>query len=369
MQAQLLPASAIDSSVLGEWLALSSRAAEPNPWFEPHVVMPLAAIRNDIALLVVRGRERFHACVPLVPATHTWLKIPLAMWLTPHPMGTPLVEPEGSEDALRCAFTYLSRARGPRFIKLQEIRAEGPVTSAVTRALATGWRHTAVSQGVWPMVRRRPGDTYVEEAIGRKQRLNLGRMRRRLEEQLGGELTLTDRAGDAAAVDRFLQLEASGWKGRQGTAMACLPGWPDYFHKVCSGFASEGRLRVLCLEAGATTVAMKVMTRAGEGLFEIRIAYDERFSRFSPGVLLELAALRHFHEGRASWAISNTNSSTTPLGRIWPDSWEMISILAECPGAGRQAVAGLVSRLGSRAHRHAAPAPALSVPDRGGVRE
>jgi CelD/BcsL family acetyltransferase involved in cellulose biosynthesis len=346
MQAQLIPVLEIGSSLLGEWRALSQRAAEPNPWFEPHIVVPLAEIRKDVVLLAVKGAGRLRACLPLVPARQTRFRIPLPMWLTPHPLGTPLVEPDEAEDALRCALAYVSGARGPRVVKVQEVPPDGPVTMALTRAAATGWRCTAVSpRGSWPILRRRLRDTYLEESLSRKQRLNLGRMRRRLEEKLGGELTLTDRSEEAAAVERFLELEASGWKGRLGTALACLDGWSDYFRKVCRGFASEGRLRILCLESGATTVAMKVMTCAGEGLFEFRVAYDERFARQSPGVLLEVEAVRRFHHGPHAWVISHTNHSTTPLVRVWPDRCEMTSILLESPGAGRQVVSRLLSRL------------------------
>lgn len=279
------------------------------------------------------------------------------MWMTPHPMGTPLVDAEEADSALLCAFTYVAKARGPRFLMLQEMGAKGPVMTTVTRAMATGWRYTTVPpRGTWPALLRRPQHTYLEESLPPKQRRNLRRSRRLLEEQLGCELRLVDHAGEAAAVERFLQLEASGWKGRRGTALACDPLWADYFRKVCRGFASEGRLRLLCLESGATTVAMKVMTRAGEGLFELRVAYDERFSRFSPGVLLEVDAISDFHDGRDSWAMSNTNHSTSPLFRVWPDRCAMTSILAERPGAGKHAVATLLSRLRAQArHRQKDP--------------
>ncbi|HMH52776.1 MAG TPA: GNAT family N-acetyltransferase [Candidatus Acidoferrum sp.] len=349
MRAQLIPLSEVDASTVGEWRALSARATEPNPWFEPHVVLALADIRQDMALLTVRGRDRIRLCLPLIPATQRWRRVPLPMWMTPHPLGTPLVDTDDTESVLRCAFTSLAQARGPRFLKLQEVAAEGAVTTAITAALGTGWRSTtAPPRGIWPVMRRRPQCTYLEESVSRKQRHNLRRMRRRLEEQLDDELTLTSCATDEATVDRFIRLEASGWKGREGTALACQPGWADYFHKVCRGFDGEGRLHIVSLGSKSTMVAMKVMVTAGQGLFELRVAYDETFARLSPGTLLEVEAIEHFHRGPHAWVISNTNHGTSPLLKVWPDRCAMISILAECPGAAKQAVSVLLSRLGVR---------------------
>ena len=349
MQAQLIPLSEIDTSLLEAWRALSARASEPNPWFEPNVLLALADIRRDIALLTVQAADGLRLCLPLIPATQRWRRVPLPMLMTPHPLGTPLVDPVDTESVLRCAFTSLARGRGPRFLKLQELPAEGPVTTAITAALGTGWRsHEVTPRGEWPLMRRRPQRTYLEEGVSRKQRHNLRRIRRRLEEQLGDELRLTDGPTDEVMVDRFIRLEASGWKGRQGTALARQPGWTEYFHKVCRGFDGEGRLHIVSLGSRSTTVAMKVMVTAGEGLFELRVAYDETYARLSPGTLLEVESIEHFHRGPHAWVISNTNHVTSPLLKVWPDTCPMTSILAECPGAAKQAIPALLSRLGIR---------------------
>ena len=352
MQAQLIAVADVDASLLMEWRALAARSADPNPWFEPHVLLPLADIRRDIVLLMVRGHGGIRLCLPLIPANRRWRGVRLAMWMTPHPAGTPLVDPEGTESVLRCAFDYLARSRGPRFLTTQEVPAEGATTAAIVVALAKGWRSTtAPPRGAWPVLRRRPRCTYLEESLSRKQRHNLRRIRRRLEEELDGELMLTECVVDDATVDRFIRLEASGWKGRQGTALACQPGWAEYFRKVCRGFAGEGRLRILQLGSNTTTVAMKVMAAAGAGLFELRVAYDESFARYSPGTLLEVEAIQHFHRGRDAWVISNTNHATSPLLRVWPDRCAMTSILAECPGAATQALSAVLARLGGGGRR------------------
>jgi hypothetical protein len=119
----------------------------------------------------------------------------------------------------------------------------------------------------------------------------LNRLRRRLEEHLDAELEVVDRGGDASAVERFLTLEASGWKGRQGTALLGRSDHASYFRAMASGFAAEGRLQVLALEASGRTVAMKCNVVAGSTVFYLKTAFDESLSAFSPGAVLERAAL------------------------------------------------------------------------------
>ena len=80
-------------------------------------------------------------------------------------------------------------------------------------------------------------------------------------------------------------LEASGYKGQGGTAILSHPQKPDYFRDVCKGFAARGRLRILALEAGDTTLAMKCQMGAGDGIFELKVAFDERFAPSYPAVI------------------------------------------------------------------------------------
>lgn len=332
MLCELIPAAEVEPSRIARWQALAARALEPNPWFEPHVVLPLARIRSDIVLLAAEAGDRMLACLPLIPARRKRFGISLPIWTTPHPMGVALVDPELSETALQAAFRCVSKAGGT--LVLRELQAEGPVTAALMRALAGGWSPRVVPDvGRWPALRRRAQPTYVRDSLGPKQHHNMGRLRRRLEEHLDAPLRLVERGSDASAVERFLCLEHSGWKGRLGTALACDPVWADYFRKVCAGFAAEGRLHVYALEGAGTTVAMKFMVTAGPGLFELRVAYDESFARYSPGTLLEMDAVDAFHAGDWSWAVSNTNHASSPLFRVWPDRLKTADVLARAPSA------------------------------------
>ena len=98
-----------------------------------------------------------------------------------------------------------------------------------------------------------------------------------------------------SAVEQFLELEAKGWKGRSRTALSCRPGHARFFREMSRGFAEQGRLMFLSLEAGPRVVAQNTALVAGEGLFGFKRAFDEEFARWSPGSLLDLDVLDWFH--------------------------------------------------------------------------
>ncbi|MGO9342683.1 MAG: GNAT family N-acetyltransferase, partial [Acidimicrobiales bacterium] len=85
-------------------------------------------------------------------------------------------------------------------------------------------------------------------------------------------------------------------------------------------FAKAGRLHVMSLEAGGRNVAMEIWLRADEGMFLIKISYDERYSRFGPGVVLQMEAMQYFHSHTdARWIDTCTSPDNELLLRLYPD--------------------------------------------------
>ena len=120
-----------------------------------------------------------------------------------------------------------------------------------------------------------------------------------------------------------------------------------FFLELCRDFAAQGRLQLLELRAGGRTLAMKCNIRAGDGLFYFKIAYDEEFARFSPGVQLEVEAVRLFHDDTdAQWIDSCADANNAMINRLWPDRRIVLTLvlvkgargmLARPPGRSRAA--------------------------------
>jgi len=77
---------------------------------------------------------------------------------------------------------------------------------------------------------------------------------------------------------------------------------------------------MLALAVGGRTVAMKCNVLAGTGAYAFKIAYDEDYARYSPGVLLEMENIRRFHaRGDLQWMDSCADPANWMMNHIWPD--------------------------------------------------
>jgi len=217
---------------------------------------------------------------------------------------------------------------------LESVGGGGPASAALDQAAAELGLVTLHESGHdRALLERRPVGDYLDKLRGHHRR-ELNRLGRRLEGELGGALTVSDESGSDAALDRFLELERSGWKGRGATALGSSPAHAGFFRDVCRAFAAHGRLQLLSLSAGDRTVAMKINLSAGEGAFCFKIAYDEQLARFSPGIQLERENVRIFHEGRSErWQDSCADPQNTMINRLWPDRRRIRTVLLARRGA------------------------------------
>jgi hypothetical protein len=115
----------------------------------------------------------------------------------------------------------------------------------------------------------------------------LRRQRRRLEDiaPVTGATTTNESDVEAALKD-FMVLEASGWKGLAGTAIATNPAIKDFVQKAVAGLAAEGHARIDRLFLNGTAIAATVTLASGDTAWCWKIGYNEGLARSSPGVQL-----------------------------------------------------------------------------------
>lgn len=122
------------------------------------------------------------------------------------------------------------------------------------------------------------------------------------------------------ATEIFLALEASGWKAERGTALLQSSGTATFVRTLTRLLASEGRCRVITLHAGATPVAAGLLLDAGSHSWFWKIAYDEQFARFSPGVQLTLALTRSQLERSTVERTDSCAIADHPMiDHLWPE--------------------------------------------------
>jgi CelD/BcsL family acetyltransferase involved in cellulose biosynthesis len=130
---------------------------------------------------------------------------------------------------------------------------------------------------------------YLDHALGPKKRKELRRQRKRLAE---AGTFVSDIAREppavAAALGDFLDLEAAGWKGRAGTAARADDGIRTFMETAVTALAHAGKAQIGRLSTGGSPSAAIVTLKSGATAWCWKIAYDESYARFSPGVQLLL---------------------------------------------------------------------------------
>jgi CelD/BcsL family acetyltransferase involved in cellulose biosynthesis len=252
-------AAPVDPFVSPEWLALTGRLLSCG---EPLVVAARRASELVAALaLSRRGRT-------------------LTSLATDH---TPRYDLVGDPAALPVLYHQLECDRSWDVVRLGCVPTDSP--------LAVNLPELARAQGCRVAVGAGPRSPYFalpgfEARLGGKFRGNLRRRARKLEglsfERLGSY--------DAAALDEGLALEAAGWKGRAGTAIACDPRLRRFYHAVARTFGRLGQLTLAFLRAHGRRIAFHFALEDKRAYYLVKPGYDPDFAAFGPGQLLVLFA-------------------------------------------------------------------------------
>jgi len=309
-----------------QWRALSERAAEPNGYYLPEwelAVNALARGRGGAAALGAwRDASRL---IGLMPAISMWraYKIPLPALVSADPYGTlctPLLDAEMAEEAVTSLLQQAKQA-GAHALIFRATSLEGPAMKAFTEVLHRGGMQPLVLQS---HVRAcldasADGDEVLRESLGTKKLKELRRQRNRLAEHGAVQFDVARTPAEtAAALETFLELEASGWKGQRGTALGQNDGDATFIRRAVPALAEAGQCEIVSLRAGEAPVAAAIVLRHRSRAFYFKLGVDERFAKFSPGVQLTLDLTRHLCADPDISTVDSTASPDHPMiNPIW----------------------------------------------------
>jgi hypothetical protein len=320
---------------LDAWRALADEAEEPNAFFAPWMLLPAVqafGAGRTVRLLFFQAPHPTHKARPPVlvgvwalEERRSGLGLPVPVTSTFfHPaihLGTPLVRAGYTRAVVDRLLAYIDDGR--RVVTLRELRGDGPFHQALIDGLnERRWMHVGLRRNSRALLVRAGGaEAYLERALAGKRRKELRRQHDRLAEQ--GELQLATLAAGADPgpwLAEFMQLEAAGWKGRAGEPMAATAATRGFFDQAMREAHARGHLHLTALRLGGRAIAMKCNLLAGDGAFAFKIAFDEGFARYSPGVQLELANIHWFHQQpRLRWMDSCAHHARFMINHLWTD--------------------------------------------------
>jgi CelD/BcsL family acetyltransferase involved in cellulose biosynthesis len=322
------PLAAVAAS---QWRALAERASEPNGYYLPDwelAVNASARGRTGVSALVAwndAASDGGARLIGLLPAISMWraYKIPLPALVSADPYGslcTPPLDREAAEDA---ALGLMREARnaGAHALILRDAALDGAAIKTFTEVLRQDGMRPRLLQSHHRacLDATRDAEELLRDALGPKKLKELRRQRNRLAEH--GEVRFEAARTPqqiASAVEIFLTLEASGWKGQRGTALRQYDGDATFVRRATADLAASGQCEVVTLFAGDTPVAAAIVLRHQDRAFYFKLGVDERFAKLSPGVQLTLDLTRHLCADPDIALVDSTANADHPMiNPIW----------------------------------------------------
>ncbi|HET9251882.1 MAG TPA: GNAT family N-acetyltransferase [Candidatus Eisenbacteria bacterium] len=195
--------------------------------------------------------------------------------------------------ALETLATALIRT-SPRRLTVAFVPEEDPSLAALQAASRQARRPTVVR-----VLERCPylmlDGTWEELLATRRHQFarELKRRLRRIHSRGDFETDLQDGSED---LDRYLEegfaIEASGWKGKKGTAIASSPNTRGFYREIARWLASRGSLRLSYLRLDGVAFAVEIAFEENGRYSLLKSGYDESYRSDAPGVLIRAAAIQ-----------------------------------------------------------------------------
>jgi CelD/BcsL family acetyltransferase involved in cellulose biosynthesis len=276
------------------WEAPQGLPTQLPAWVEAGIASTSWQKERWFCSFAYRG-DRLVAVLPIVAVPHPVLGMgwPILHAFDKHARTVDiLLAPDHAETTLRALLAELQReAPTHSGLDLKAVRQHSPFWALAENGL-DGYvmRNGARVQYSFLDV---SGDHEAYLASLGNMRRNLKRYAKKLESR--GTVSVQILRGPSARADflaEFLALEASGWKGREATAIANRPDLASFYTEMIPNFASKERLEWHTLRVDGRLVAAGVALRYGPSLYLPKIAYDEDFAECMPGSLLTAAVIR-----------------------------------------------------------------------------
>jgi CelD/BcsL family acetyltransferase involved in cellulose biosynthesis len=279
------------------WDELADRLSAA-PWMRPGWIAAWWAAfgRGRLELLVARRGDRLVGVIP-VQRRHGELRS-AANWESP---GCCLLAEDAATRRDLAQGLLGARSRRVSLYPLPETGAELQESAQVARA--AGYRVLARPilrspylpvDGDWAAYERR---------LSAKKLRELRRRRRRLERH--GQLRLEVCDG-SERLDELLaegwRVEASGWKGTRGTAIASRADTRRFYGTISRWAAARGTLRLAFLRLAGRAIAFDLCLEEDRIHYLLKTGYDPALAEFGPGMLIRHEMLaRAFRAGLRSY--------------------------------------------------------------------
>jgi hypothetical protein len=324
------------------WADLTTRALEPNAFFEPGFALSAARhfpVKSRPQFIAVWKREplsgdrRLMALCPIMPPNPLLGDGLASIWLHKQAaLATPLVDKTEAVPALQAFLDWLEAATPAAGVVFPKTPRNGPVLAAIQAAAGASGRGARILDEYERAVLypdSDPDELWTREAT-RKALKEMQRRQRRLEERGPVEFRQFRRREEVReATEDFLALEASGWKGDRG-ALLSHPSLTTFVRSATRLLAREGKCQIFSLTLSGRPIAMGIVIESQGRAFFWKIAYDESLRSQAPGIQL-VYQLTKAQLGKTGIDLTDSCAIANHpmIDKFWPDRFAICDVAVQ----------------------------------------
>lgn len=310
-----------------QWDQLALQAPQQLPmlsaaWVMAYLEHCLGSQESWRCYLAIEPNGQLVGILPIIKTPHPFWHSFLPILHTPwdwHTRSGDLLANSGMEQEIFKAFLkVLCEEFGSCFIlEMKGIRDNSPTLKVLDQHI-TGWEHFLKREPPGAFIKIDGSFEKFQEKFSSDFKSTLRRKSRRIAELPG--FTLDFFSGPSADLDnlkKFLELEASGWKGKEGTAIIHSSSLKAFYIELGKRLAERGWLELHLLQTEQKAIAGSFAVQFGTALIIPKLSYDESLSKFSPwSVLFHSTIERTFNAG-------NCREINLLSDSAWFSRWKM----------------------------------------------
>lgn len=277
-----------------QWRDLCRESADDQPFYRPEWIaahIRAFAPQAKVFLLTVTSDSKLLFVLPLLQERSLFSGVPVRKLRAPVNSHScrfdALRHPSSQGDlAVSAAWNYLQSLRSWDLLEIQDVPDGGTISVLALAARRNNFHVVQVPNLTNPYVPIPPDPADLKKLpVNARLRGKLRSIRREVESH-GGLKFLRVENADQSVLDRFYDLEAAGWKGREGSAIACSPNIRQFYDETSRSAERYGYLCMYTLEFNGELLAAHLGLSHKGRYFSPKVAYNEKLPQYAGGHLI-----------------------------------------------------------------------------------
>ncbi len=323
---------------LRAWAALEDQALEANAYLSPCFMLPaLQHLDPDAGAQIILIERRAAGVTKLAGVAVVCRRqrsdiLPLPHWeiyTSRHSyLSAPLIDRQMAHPATACLLKKLARlAPLSAGLVIRNIDHDGPLLATFSEVVQAKGRTLGLIgvQQRAMLVPANAGLDSLKQAL-RSKYAEMERCRRRLSEQSELQWLIHRETVSSDVIDAFLQLENTGWKREEGTALMSNPADEAFFRDMAHRFATAGRALFTELRLDNKVIASTSNFVSGQVGFAFKVGWDESLRKYGVGILNEAELVRYAPTVCADLSYIDSGSAPNSfIEKLWPQQRRLVT--------------------------------------------